>query len=418
MPYMLGDVTRWFLQYVPAPLLVVIGSTLLTVSLILFLSPRRQIQKATAALLNGLGLRGNIVSDELHSVFAEKHGVTIAGLTLLLLGGTFLAVSVDAAQAAGNYYTIFGGGCNSVTSSGPCSPPSIFCATVNTGCVLSTNSTLCVSGNLPNCAYCVLGGSHCPADQANECLVTSTNCDTQLFKKGTLLAIQVLAGSVISAVQTITFPTAFPAGTPHVITTFTLDPFTGTAVGSPSNTYSFCGGPSLCTWTNMPAATTEFLGSTNYRNWGGCCDVNAASVYLAVNVAVAGFAGSSLQVQISPDGTTWFDPCTTPNADQVAISSTGIQLASCVLSTTIMSADAGYARIVGSGGNGAVSPQFGLIHVSWQNATIEGVATILYIQATNTNFQFQIQLSAPTPTTISFSIQWMAWKCVAVANSC
>jgi hypothetical protein len=111
------------------------------------------------------------------------------------------------------------------------------------------------------------------------------------------------------------------------------------------------------TWTSMPAADTEIMGSTRQRVWSDLS--NAVEARLTLRVATAGATGSTIRAQYSTDnGATWADLGTS-----VAIDVTG----------TNANAKSGWValpgaaktdvliRLMGLGGDGATSPSFGVI---------------------------------------------------------
>ena len=121
-------------------------------------------------------------------------------------------------------------------------------------------------------------------------------------------------------------------------------------------------------WTNMPAALTEI--GTRFRqksNLGALQSVSDVPIYarLQANVVTAGFAGSKLRAQASPDnGSNWFylDGNTGP---EVAIDSTGLQMSGWIQCEDTNKVDLLF-RLVGVGGNGVVDPEFSSITLEFK----------------------------------------------------
>jgi hypothetical protein len=107
----------------------------------------------------------------------------------------------------------------------------------------------------------------------------------------------------------------------------------------------------------MPAAVTEFLGSTRYRTKYDL--TNAAQARIVVNVLTAGSANAQICAQYSVDGNTWsyLDDGTSPCA---AINATGVRTAAFVNLAAAAKADV-YLRVIGKSGNGWTSPAFGQV---------------------------------------------------------
>jgi len=68
--------------------------------------------------------------------------------------------------------------------------------------------------------------------------------------------------------------------------------------------FNFLAGGSAVVWTNMPAALTEFLGTTINRV--ALNMIGASEVRFIVNVATAGSANAKLRMQYSTNQTTWY----------------------------------------------------------------------------------------------------------------
>jgi hypothetical protein len=113
------------------------------------------------------------------------------------------------------------------------------------------------------------------------------------------------------------------------------------------------------TWYNMPAAPTEFMGSTRYRTKYDL--TSATQARIVVMVMTAGSASALGCVQYSTDQATWTyldggtGPCT-------AINGTGVRASGLVNLAAAAKADV-FLRVVGKDGNGAADPAFGQISV-------------------------------------------------------
>jgi len=114
-------------------------------------------------------------------------------------------------------------------------------------------------------------------------------------------------------------------------------------------------GSTAFTWTNMPAALTEFLGLTIHRQGGSLQKIE--EVRLVANVIVVGQAGGVLRAQWSTGGA-FADFAT--NGAQIPIDSTGFKRSAWVSIPTAARGDCAL-RIVGVGGNGVLDPQFGVV---------------------------------------------------------
>lgn len=115
------------------------------------------------------------------------------------------------------------------------------------------------------------------------------------------------------------------------------------------------------TWTNMPAAQTEYPGGTVKRRK---IDLSAfREVCLAVTLSVAGATGSKVGLQYSLDNSTWVyldgsaDGNLVAQTPQIAVDSTTPALSSWVTidpaARTVV-----FLRAVGIGGDGAIDPNF------------------------------------------------------------
>ena len=118
-------------------------------------------------------------------------------------------------------------------------------------------------------------------------------------------------------------------------------------------------------WLNMPAAPTEFFAGTWARALFNCTFVS--SCRLIANMAVAGTANSFLFAQVSTDGgTTWASLGATGTTSPAC----RVDSATVVNSSPWVSIRAGYRRdvnlrVVGSGGDGAIDPQFGHVGIQF-----------------------------------------------------
>lgn len=117
------------------------------------------------------------------------------------------------------------------------------------------------------------------------------------------------------------------------------------------------------TWAAQPAALTEFLGLTDRRNKFDL--TNYSQARLIANVEVIGAAGATLRGEFSTtDGGTYaaLDNSTGPN---VSLATAGTIVSSFVSLTAAAKADV-FLRIVGVGGDGATSPQIGLVALQFK----------------------------------------------------
>lgn len=117
------------------------------------------------------------------------------------------------------------------------------------------------------------------------------------------------------------------------------------------------------TWTNMPAAVTEFAGLARHRTKLDLTQTR--EVRLLVNVATAGAAGAVLRAQYSTDQVAWaaLDGASGP---EVAIDATGLGVSGWVALEAGAKADV-FVRIVGADGDGAADPVFGPVAVQVRN---------------------------------------------------
>jgi hypothetical protein len=114
------------------------------------------------------------------------------------------------------------------------------------------------------------------------------------------------------------------------------------------------------TWTDMPAALTEFNGANDRRVKVDMTQFTEAR--LIVNVETVGFAGSSLYAEFATtDGGTYaaLDNSTGPNA----LLTTAGTIVSSVVSLTAGAKADNFVRISGINGDGAADPVIGAIHL-------------------------------------------------------
>jgi hypothetical protein len=114
------------------------------------------------------------------------------------------------------------------------------------------------------------------------------------------------------------------------------------------------------TWTNQPAALTEFLGTTVHRVKAELTD--ADKLRLCARVNVAGSAGSVLGVQYSLDESVWTTLTT------VAMSSTGTKVSAWVDVPDEAKTDV-FLRLAGQANNSTGDPVIGLVVVEVYTAT-------------------------------------------------
>lgn len=113
-------------------------------------------------------------------------------------------------------------------------------------------------------------------------------------------------------------------------------------------------------WIAMPAVLTEFRGLTIHRT---AANLGARTqAQLIANVQVAGLAGAGLRVQASLDnGASWRAlEAGVGVGPTVTIDATGIIKGAVATIDALVRKDV-LLRVVGGGGNGVVSPQFGTI---------------------------------------------------------
>jgi len=121
------------------------------------------------------------------------------------------------------------------------------------------------------------------------------------------------------------------------------------------------------TWSNMPSALTELMGSGRlyYRTKADLSHATKARIVVRVTTAGAnGFPPASLAGQYSLNESTWYylDGSSGP---YVSIGSTGTIVSSWITLTGNAQDDV-YLRIVGKDGNGTADPVFGLITLQFK----------------------------------------------------
>lgn len=111
------------------------------------------------------------------------------------------------------------------------------------------------------------------------------------------------------------------------------------------------------TWTAMPAAETEFNGSTRQRIWADLTHAN--EVRLVARVPTTGAAGSQLKVQYSTDnGSTWAADLLSIPIDVVG---TAANAKSAWTALPLGAKADVLLRLVGTGGDGVANPSFGVV---------------------------------------------------------
>ncbi len=150
-------------------------------------------------------------------------------------------------------------------------------------------------------------------------------------------------------------------GVPGQVLTWTSS---GVAWGPNPFVITFLAQGATYTWTNQPAAVTEFGGlPERFRTRIDLSNVNQARLTV-VRAGGTATATATIAVQYSTDLTNWFylDGTSGPS---VNISTVGLQVSPWVNIASGAKGDV-YLRIVGSGGNGVADPQFGLITVQFR----------------------------------------------------
>lgn len=111
---------------------------------------------------------------------------------------------------------------------------------------------------------------------------------------------------------------------------------------------------SSSTWTNMPAAETEFLADTGYhRSFFPFQNVNQIKMVIA-RVGGAGAAGAKIKLQYSLDNITFVDLIS------LDVATTGVKSSSWTNVPMVARTDV-YLRLVGIDGDGVADPTFGNI---------------------------------------------------------
>lgn len=114
----------------------------------------------------------------------------------------------------------------------------------------------------------------------------------------------------------------------------------------------------IISWSSFPVASTEFLGVTRHRT-----KIELTPFYQARLVAnvVTGLSGALLSFEVSTDGTTW----NTLGRDDPTISLT---TAGCIVGpwSGLESTVESFLRLVGSGGDGAGTVDFGSIFIQFR----------------------------------------------------
>jgi hypothetical protein len=139
-----------------------------------------------------------------------------------------------------------------------------------------------------------------------------------------------------------------------------------TATGSPewrtpvAVDVTFLDGRANITWTNQPAALTEFTGATRYRLYFDLTSAHEAR--LVAHIATAGAAAASLRVQYSLDGGVSWNYLGDVSGPSLGIGSAGTFASPWVSLEPAARTDC-LLRLVGINGNGVADPVFGRISV-------------------------------------------------------
>jgi hypothetical protein len=209
----------------------------------------------------------------------------------------------------------------------------------------------------------ISGGSPSPSTTTKGCPTTSTYSDLQC---GTVDVPITMNGGEPLGTTIISFNPVFPS-IPRVFVA------TNSPGGADERSWTISTATTPNVWTAQPTAVTELFGRTDNRwvmLWGSSSVMNFTCT-LAVNVIIAGNAGSVLRVQESPDQTTWTN--LQSSQGDVATSSTGLNVNGWA---NLGNGGLGenhaptgpYYRVVGQGGNGVISPQLGNIYFEcWWN---------------------------------------------------
>jgi hypothetical protein len=119
-------------------------------------------------------------------------------------------------------------------------------------------------------------------------------------------------------------------------------------------------GSSEVTWSGMPAALTEFLGSFRYRTKYDLS--NASQARIIVRVQTGGAAGAEIRAQYSTDEVVW-DYLDGGSEPSVNVGSPGTKVSSWVNLATPAKGDV-FLRVVGENGSGfGTDPAFGQISI-------------------------------------------------------
>lgn len=106
-------------------------------------------------------------------------------------------------------------------------------------------------------------------------------------------------------------------------------------------------------WTNQPAAQTEFLGLTHYRVKADLSDMD--KVRLSARIVTAGVAGAVLGVQYSTDESTWL-----PLTSGASLASIGTAVSTWLDIPAGAKGDV-FLRLGGQGGDAVADPAIGLV---------------------------------------------------------
>ena len=218
------------------------------------------------------------------------------------------------------------------------------------------------------------------------------------IEKTSTFTVTPAGGNAFS--QVVTFSPAFPKAPQVQITNVSIS-----ETFFESQYMFLAPGPSIV-WAAMPNAITEIFGTVTHRQVYETSQAATPTCGLVVNVDNPGFAGSKMRIQASTDLATWinFFP-DTPNSD-VPIDVSGIQVANFGVQIQPVPFAGPFLRVVGLGGNGIVSPSFGLIYLECDTFANSGFANAQNITPTQFSL-FYYAFIAPS-NTIIIKVSWLA----------
>lgn len=114
------------------------------------------------------------------------------------------------------------------------------------------------------------------------------------------------------------------------------------------------------TWTDMPSAVTEFLGSTAGRIKYDLTPFSQARLVVRM-AAVAGAAGSELRVQYSTDDSTYTNYLDGSTGPSTVITTNNTTFAGAWVTIVAAARADVFLRVVGAGGDGVADPVFGTV---------------------------------------------------------